>query len=662
MCGFTVYLHTGTISQNGDIETPALDLDGALHLIRHRGPDSQGIYISPDGRCGLGHARLSIIDLEGGQQPLSNIHNNIHAVVNGELYDHDRLMLELKAKGHQFKTQSDSELALHYYEDYDTDFVEQLRGEFAVAIWDERKGRLTVARDRFGIKPVYYTVINGTFMAASEIKAFLALGWKPEWDVSSIVHDGAATDFRTCFKDVYKLPPAHYMTVSSSGSIQVKQYWEAEYANKYVEDTRSVEEMVLGVRERLLEAVRLRLRADVPLGVYLSGGIDSSCIAGVVADLLRKENPDAVLNTYCISFTGGEKFDEGEIAERTAEFCGAKFHKIPVTNQDMIDNFADAIWHIEQPLFNLNGVGKYILSKHARESGITVTLTGEGSDEHFIGYEFFHTDYLREADNSTPNGFGRPTEETRLRQLNERLENNLMMSHKMDKSVDTPSSRRWNNIVMQDHFGALLSSPAEMYQDDVIKRHGIPDSGSAMLEATSAIARSKARKYWHPVHASLFLENHTFLPNILLNSLGDRSEMAHSIEARTPFLDHHLCEYVNSLPPSVKLRGDGEEFNEKWILKEAMKPYITEEIYKRTKHPFMPPPNKPDKAPPALKLMNELLTKEKVDQLGWANWAFIESQRERFLENTDQTAFKNLLVIMSYIIIGEKFGVAPAVA
>lgn len=191
------------------------------------------------------------------------------------------------------------------------------------------------------------------------------------------------------------------MTVSSSGSIHVKQYWEADYPNKNIEDSRTVEEMVLGVRERLVEAIRLRLRADVPLGVYLSGGIDSSCVAGVVSDLLRKENPDAVLNTYCISFTGkiyfcylsihvypnmllisdsllvfinidGGKFDEGEIAERTAEFCGAKFHKIPVSSQDLVDHFSDAIWHIEQPLFNLNGVGKFILSKYARESGIKV--------------------------------------------------------------------------------------------------------------------------------------------------------------------------------------------------------------------------------------------------------------------------------------------------
>ncbi|CAO3590552.1 unnamed protein product [Absidia cylindrospora] len=418
--------------------------------------------------------------------------------------------------------------------------------------------------------------------------------------------------------------------------------------------------MVQGVRDRLVEAVRLRLRADVPLGVYLSGGIDSSCIAGVAAKLLREKDPNAKLDTYSISFTGGKNFDEGDIAERTAEFCGATFNKIPVCEQDLIDNFEDAIWHIEQPLANLNGVGKYILSKNAREAGITVTLTGEGSDEHFIGYEFFQTDYLREPDNSSPGGFGRPTEDERKQLLKARLENPHMLSFKLEKSQNSPTANRWNNVVMQDYYGSLISSPAGLYVDEVIKRHGVPDSGSAMLESLSATSRSKARKYWHPVHSSLYLESRTFLPNVLLNSLGDRSEMAHSIEARTPFLDHHLCEYVNNLPPSVKIRYEGDRFNEKWILKEAMKPYITEEVYSRTKHPFVSPPTQPNRTPPSLQLMNRFLTKEKVEQLGWAKWSFVEEQQEVYLATADRLAFKNLLLIISYVIISEKFNVAPA--
>ncbi|KAI8089925.1 putative asparagine synthase [Halteromyces radiatus] len=661
MCGFTAYLHFDTVSKDGGVHLPALDLESSLDLIHHRGPDSRGIYISSDGRCGLGHARLSIIDLEGGQQPLSNVDNNIHAVVNGELYDHDRLMKELKEQGHHFKTKCDSELALHFYQDYDTDFLEHLRGEFAVAIWDERNSRLLLARDRFGIKPVYYTIINNTLMAASEIKAFLAFGWKPEWDVDSIVNDGPSADGRTCFKGVYKLPAGHYLTATSSGSIYCRQYWDAEYPDKNVEDTRTVEEMVQGVRERLIEAVRLRMRADVPLGIYLSGGIDSSAIAGVVTDLLRKDNPDAKVDTFAISFTDGKNFDEGDIAERTAAFCGANFHKLPVSQQDLIDNYADAVWHTEQPLPNLNASGKFLLSKYCRDAGIKVVMTGEGSDEHFIGYEFFYTDYLREADKSSPGGFGTPTEERRLKLFKERTENPTMMHFKLNPMADSPTAHRWNNIVMQDYFGSLISLPKDAFTDKVIKRHGPPGYGTTYLEFLSPISRAKARKTWHPVHASLYLESRTFLPNILLNFLGDRTEMAHSIEARTPFLDHHLCEYVNSLPPSVKLRGDGEKLNEKWILKEAMKPYITEEVYNRTKHPYVAPPSTNSADAPPLQLINKYLTKEKVEQLGWANWTFIESQRDYWMASGDRLAFKDIFVVISYVILSERFGVAPAI-
>ncbi|KAI8089926.1 putative asparagine synthase [Halteromyces radiatus] len=662
MCGFSVYFHyQSSSSKDGDRHIPTLNLEKSLDLIHHRGPDARGTFVSTDGRCGLGHVRLSIIDLEGGQQPLSNVNNDVHAVVNGELYDHDRLMKELEEKGHHFKTRSDSELALHFYEDYDTDFLENLRGEFAIAIWDEKKSRLMIARDRFGIKPVYYTIVNGTFLAASEIKAFLPLGWQPEWDVSTIIQGGVTGDYRTCFKGVYKLPPAHYLTVSASGSIVCQQYWDADYPDKNVPDTRTVEEMIQGVHDRFIEAVRLRLRADVPLAVYLSGGIDSSSVVGVATHLLRQDNPNAKVDVFSISFPGGEKFDEGDIAERTAAFCGSNFHRVSVSEQDLVDNFAETIWHTEQPIENMNGVGKFLLSKHCYESGFKVVMTGEGSDEHFIGYQFFHTDYLREADKCSPGGFGTPTEERRIQLLKEHTSNPIVLGFKMDPTVPSKTANRWNNIVMQDHFGQWVNLPAGYYRDEIIQNYGIPDFGNTSLEALNATTRSKARKKWHPVHASLYLESRTFLPNTLLNVLGDRSEMAHSVEARTPFLDHHLCEYVNHLPPSVKLRGDGKALNEKWILKEAMKPYISEEIYNRTKHPFLAPPARGSlkKETPVSQLIDKYLTKAKVDRLGWASWPFIEQQRDTFLKTTDPWIYKNILLIISYIVISEQFDIAP---
>ncbi|KAI8060147.1 hypothetical protein BC940DRAFT_312703 [Gongronella butleri] len=660
MCGFTAYFH---LDKRPDGSYPALDMAGSLASIQHRGPDDDASYVSPCGRCAIGHVRLSIIDLEGGKQPLSNVSGTVHAVVNGELYDHDRLSRELKEKGHQFLTESDSELALHYYEDYDVDFVQHLRGEFAIVIWDEKRKRLVAARDRFGIKPVYYTTVNGVFMASSEIKGFLALGWKPEWDVDSIVNGGYAVDYRTCFKGVYKLPPAHYLTVSASGSIDVKQYWDADYPDKNVEDPRSVDEMIEGVQERLVESVRLRLRADVPVGIYLSGGIDSSAVAGIATELLRKDNPDAKVDAFTISFKDSGDYDEGEIAERTAAHLGANFHKLSLTQDDLVDNFEDTVWHTEQMVPNMNAVGKFLLSRFVRDSGFKVVMTGEGSDEHFIGYNFFQTDYVRERDLSSPAGFGCLEDEERLKMLAEREASSGKV---LNFDIDMSESRapvRLNNSRMAVQLGSLLSVKRDFFDPKVIAYHGEPDPGNAMVEAMNADARRKANTKWHPVHGTLYMEMRTFLPNILLNWLGDRIEMAHSVEARTPFLDHHLCEYANSLPPSVKLCGvdpEGNRLNEKYILKEATKPFITEEIYKRAKHPYLAPSSDPEDQP-IIRLLKKWITKEKVERVGFLDWTTCERQKDYVIQTGNRLAYTAVLNIVSMIVLAERFNVPTAV-
>ncbi|ORX57444.1 asparagine synthase [Hesseltinella vesiculosa] len=661
MCGITAYFYIDP-PKDAKSTYPALDLQKSMDAIYSRGPDSNGTYVSPCGRCGLGHVRLSIIDLSGGQQPLSNASNTVHAVVNGELYDHDRLMAELESKGHKFKTRSDSELALHFYEDYDTDFLEKLRGEFACAIWDERKKRFLIARDRFGIKPMYYTIYNGVFMAASEIKALIGLGWKPEWDVNSIVHNGPICDYRTCFKGVYKVPPGHYLLVSASGSIDIKQYWDADYPDKNIEDPRSVEEMIKGVHDRVLEAVRLRLRADVPLGIYLSGGLDSSAIAGVATHLLRQKDPNAKVEAFSISFTESGKYDEGEIAERTAAHVGANFHKLPVTQADMVANFEETVWHIEQPTSNLNTVGKFLLSKFVRDNGYKVVMTGEGSDEHFIGYGAFEKDYLREPDNSTPGGFGRLTDEERrkLYENQSRDESSVMGSSEI-KNEYIPKAR-WTGSTAQDSAGRSFCLPKEYYSETVTNYHGMPDPGSSYLDALNAVTRSKARTKWHPVHGTLYLECRTFLPNYLCNHLGDRIEMAHSIEARTPFLDHPLAEYVNSLPPSVKLCGkdeNGKYLNEKWVLKKAMEPYITKEILERTKHPYVAPTANPEEEP-IVAILEKLVTKENIARLGFLNWEECARKKESVIKTGNPNDYKNMLQVMSLCVLSDRFNVPPA--
>ncbi|KAF7725810.1 hypothetical protein EC973_009233 [Apophysomyces ossiformis] len=679
MCGFSVYLHFDSSLQGSNgTGFPDLDLDASLNLINHRGPDDRGVYVTPDGRCGkvhllvklpclnhvhvmpgMGHVRLSIIDLEGGHQPLSNKTETIHAVVNGELYDYERITEELKARGHEFKTKSDSEIAVHLYEEEGLSFVEQLRGEFAICIWDSKRQRLTAVRDRFGIKPLYYTVYNGTLLLASEIKAFLALGWKAEWDVDSITHNGCFCDYRTCFKGVYSLVPGHYLTATPRGKVEVRRYWDADYPDKTIPETRSVEEMIQGVRKHLVESVRHRLRADVPLGVYLSGGIDSAAMAGIATHILREKDPDAKVHAFSISFKDGGAFDEAPIAERTAAFCGAAFHKLSVSQDELVKAFEQSIWHTEIPNFNLGPAGKHLLSKLVRDNGYKVVLTGEGADEHFAGYNLFQPDYCRETDLASPEVL-RLNDATRLRLLKGWESNGIDMVWTVLNTKDdddTVTKKMVNGCTTHFVVGSVYSLSNHFYQKQLYSLFGEPNPPSAIANNLDGIARKKARTKWHPLHTALYLENHSMLPNYLCCGLGDRNEMAHSIEARTPFLDHCLCEYVNNLPPSVKVRGteDGK-LSEKWILKEAVKPFITEEIYTRKKRPYVPPPPK-DTNTPVATLIQSKLTEENVKALGFIDWEVVDNCKREFFSRPSARTSRDLLILTSYVIIADKFRV-----
>ncbi|CEI94085.1 Putative Asparagine synthetase [Rhizopus microsporus] len=659
MCGFSAYFHFDSTEP-----FKALDLETSLQYIQHRGPDSNGIFVSDCGRCGLGHARLSIIDLTGGQQPLSNASKDIHAVVNGELYDFERIRAELEQKGYSFKTKSDSEIVLPLYEEYGLSFLEHLRGEFAVCIFDSRRNRFIIARDRFGIKPLFYTIQNGTLLVASEMKAFIPMGLKAEWNVDCIMNGGELLGNKTCLKGVYKLPPAHYLVAQPNGFFEIRSYWDADYPEKNVKDTRSVDEMIQGVRERLMESIRLRLRADVPVGVYLSGGIDSSCVAGIATAILREKNPQAKIKAFTISFKDSKDHDESAIADRTAQFIDADFEKLELTENDLLENFEESVWHIEAPQINLNGVGKFMLSKLVRDRGYKVVLTGEGSDEHFAGYTLFYRDYLREPDNAGPEEF-RVTDDERAglsKSLLETLGKNAA-STKQPRLDDyeelVKTSKAVNGVTGYVFLSKVFSLTPKNFKPEVFQKYGQPNPALNIVETINGIARAKANKKWHPLHTSLYIENHTMLPNYLCNALGDRSEMAHSVEARTPFLDHPLCEYVNGLPPSVKIKIEKDgNLNEKWILKEAVKPYITEEIYKRIKHPYIAPSSQ-GKGEVVTNLINRLLSKENIERLGWASYEKVYESKQAFFDSGDMLLFKDMLMLMSYVIISQRFNVAP---
>ena len=401
---------------------------------------------------------------------------------------------------------------------------------------------------------------------------------------------------------VSKIRPAHYLTWRS-GHIEQRQYWDIDYPNKHILDTRSEEEMIQGVRSRLLDAVRLRLRADVPVGVYLSGGIDSSVVAGMVTHLVRErgeqigndQETDRV-SCFGIAFDESSGFDESDVADRTASHLGVKFYKKHMDEMALATRFEEATYHCEHHNPDLNYVGKFALSEVPREHGFKVVLTGEGSDENFAGYTpVYLPDYLREPDYTWKANSLSDTD--RVKHLASTEKAMLDYYHSVGASVPdslekSPSSvaiarRQLNNLTTPISMSAF-QPPVSLFATWTSSTLCPADPHITIAQGIDGRVRSliAEKQKWHPLHSALYIWSKGHLPNIFLTCLGDRTEMAHSIEARTPFLDHVLTEYVNGLPPSLKIRwkGDKEGFVEKWVLREASKPFVTEEVLVRKKH------------------------------------------------------------------------------
>ncbi|KAK4226205.1 asparagine synthase [Podospora fimiseda] len=668
-------------------------LSQSLDKIAHRGPDAQGIWINDDNTVALGHNRLAINDLsESGTQPIHSPDNTVHAVVNGEIYDFERIRAELiRDHDYKFKSTSDSELIVALYQIYGApDFLSHLRGEFAFVLYDETKNTVIAARDRFGIKPLFWTIAGGRVLFASEAKAFLPLGWEPEWNVGAIVAGDWVTGEKTLFKDVKKIKPGHWMEIKTDGEVFQKKYWDIDYKDKREPETRSVQEMVRGVREKLTEAIRLRLRADVPVGIYLSGGIDSSLVAGIVTKLVREEgikigNADASSRICCftIQFPKESGFDESEIAERTANWLGVKVIKKDMNETTLAENFADAVYHTEHHQIDLNFVGKFVLSTAPRENGFKVVLTGEGSDEHFGGYPIFVGDHLREADLAMANDELAESDEIRLAL---EVKNNVQL--KMVSARAGIFGRRWEDCEAFKKVNGVrvlswiqnLQPVFNLFAPWVQQTWDGVDGGVEVLKQMSPEALDKIQSKWHPLHTSQYLWSKTVLSDNILTCLGDRGEMAHSVEARPPFLDHELSEYVNGLPPGVKLaytpnrdkeRATGlpwdsptkpvtDLFTEKWILREAGKPFITQELYERKKHPYVAPYSWSKDGPLHTKF-KQICTKEAVENLGFVDWNFVETALVKAFEPGENDGwFRALLLAGAWISLGEKFGIKKA--
>jgi asparagine synthase (glutamine-hydrolysing) len=548
-------------------------LDRAIRALAHRGPDGSGRWIADHGRVGMGHARLSIIDLDSGEQPIASQDGKLHIVVNGEFYDHDRIRGELIARGHKFRTYSDSEIALHLYEDHGTAFMEQLRGEFAFVLWDERNGLLIAARDRFGIKPLYYAWHQGRLYLASEAKALFAAGVPAAWDRESFhqkLHLGLEAD-RSMFKDVRQVPPGHLLLATRWSSKWVP-YWDQDYPRAdHLPATRSEGEVVEEMRAELIQATRLRLRADVPVGCYLSGGLDSCSLLGIAS-----KYHDRPIEAFTIAFEE-DIYDERAVAEEMAALAGANFHCFEMKSDLRADHFADAIWHAEDPHGNGNTVAKYLLSERVRDFGFKVVLTGEGSDEIFGGYAAFRHDMVRYH-----SGQSAEKVEADLQTITDRnVVAHFLAAGGGDERTAAAEGALGYSPAFIKAMGGRMGRIDALLKPDFVAEFAERDPVRVFLNGIDL----RATKGRQAISQSLYLWARSTLPDILLNHLGDRMEMAHSIEGRTPFLDHHLVAAVNRMPIELKIHG----ITEKYVLREAARPFITDTVYQRQKHPFIAP-------------------------------------------------------------------------
>jgi asparagine synthase (glutamine-hydrolysing) len=547
-----------------------------LRSIHHRGPDDCGIYTS--GGLGLGHVRLSIVDLEGGHQPMSNEDGSIWVVFNGEIYNHPELRAALVKKGHRFRTNSDTEVIVHLYEDLGEECVNSFNGQFAFAVWDSRNRQLFLARDRMGVRPLFFTQAGGRFLFASEIKALFADPEVPrEFDLRAL--NQVFTFWfpippLTGFAAVSELQPGCTMRVTPHNS-RITRYWKLQYPSREEserEDVRSEQWYAESLMELLDDAVEIRLRADVPVGAYLSGGLDSSVISA-----LAHRHVEGKLETFSIGFESNG-YDESSFQQRTASHLGTRHHPFVCRTAEVGLQFENALWHIERPVVRTAPVPMMLLSEKVREAGIKVVLTGEGADEILAGYDIFKEAKVRRFWASNPDSRFRPH---LLRRL-----------YPYMSGIQTQSP-----AYITAFFGHGLRDTQDPFYSHRLRwqvtsglKHFYSQETRKILAETDPIADLKdqlpAEFYaWHPLSQAQYLEAAYLLPGYILSSQGDRMGMANAVEGRFPFLDHRVVEFASRIPPNLKIKC----LREKHILKQGARRLLPDVVVERAKQPYRAP-------------------------------------------------------------------------
>ncbi len=568
MCGIA-----GLINLNGGKPPVREELMPMIEAIYHRGPDGYGFF--HDEQVGLAHARLSIIDLEGGDQPIRNEDGTVQVVFNGEIFNYLELREQLEQQGHRFYTHSDTEVIVHLYEQHGLDFVQHLNGQFAIALWDIPKKRLVLTRDRVGIRPLFFTRQNGRLFFASEVKSLFAHPAIPRQidlrGLQEIFTFWSTLPPDTLFEEIEMLAPGCSMIIEG-GESRVQQYWDWRFPVESIDHERSADDWAEELRELMIDSVRFQLRADVPVGAYLSGGLDSSVITSLI-----KNFTDTPLRTFSIGFEDDE-FDESQYQQELVNYLGTHHTHVLCKQTDIGLAFPRMIRHSETAVVRTAPTPLMLLSGAVRKAGYKVVLTGEGADEVFGGYDIFKEAKVRRFWSRQPDSKWRPL-------ILQRLYPYL----KHSPTGSGAFSQRFFQQGMEDLDKAYFAHLPRWSTTQRVSNFFSAEAKASMAEKVTygdiGKILPKQIDQWQPLNRDQYIEAKTLLAGYLLSSQGDRVAMANSIEARFPFLDHRIIDFASRMPNRYKIMG----LNEKYMLKSAMRGLIPESIRQRSKQPYRAP-------------------------------------------------------------------------
>ncbi|HKZ78478.1 MAG TPA: asparagine synthase (glutamine-hydrolyzing) [Pyrinomonadaceae bacterium] len=568
MCGINGIALSTSSSRQLDVRILAEMRD----VLRHRGPDDEGIFV--DGLVGFGHRRLSIVDVAAGHQPMTNEDGSLYITYNGEIYNHADFRKSLEEKGHVYSTHCDTETILHLYEEYGVKCVEHLRGMFAFAIWDRRRREVFIARDRLGVKPLYYVLTNeGSLYFASEIKALLAAGAvRPEINHRALpdylANHGTSAE-ETLFAGVKRLLPGHLL-VWRNGHMDIQKYWDVSYAPLVGDEGQSDRKLIGQWSEMFRTSVRLRLMADVPLGMFLSGGIDSSAIAAMMSEMVSDP-----IKTFSVAFKEREA-NELEYARMVARKFQTAHHEVLVSPEEFFKALPQLVWHEDEPLAHPSSVALYFVSRLASQH-VKVVLTGEGSDEMLAGYEryyktLFNLKLGRVYNGMVPAGLG-----DAVRHRIQGLPVSSNIRHKLTRTfLCLPTDIE---TLYFDNFAVFTRAmQQELLTPESKERAGVIDPYDTMRRYFDTADTDSL------LNRMLYADQKTYLHELLMKQ--DQMSMAASVESRVPFLDHELVEFTARLPDRLKLRHG---YNTKYILRKNMEGILPEAILKRSKMGFPVP-------------------------------------------------------------------------